>query len=436
MEKKFLLLLIIFFLGGGFLLVETAQADSGDNVSGWAWSANIGWISFNNTTGGGTTNYGVHIDPTTGNFSGWAWSENIGWISFNRGETGAPPNDDPCPDGSCIAYYDSGNNEVSGWARACGIPLGGSAIQCGGDGWDGWIKLRNTNYNYGIWIDTSSGPPYEFRDYAWGSDPDDYDEAVIGWDSFNCKEGGNCLSSDYKVTYTPSAPPNQDPEAETPSEAQSYVCRQSAGGPQSPMPSLIVKFQWSYNDDDGDPQDSYRLQIYDNSGYNPPAFYDTGRSTNLPLTEQEVASPILDFNTPYWWQVTVWDDKGGVSDPTDARRSFTTMESPPYPKFECIEAEGSGQQSCDSINPDVGEDITFVNLTDYCDTNCNYKWDFNNNKVWESSAQNPPPQPAPSSNYTVVLRAEDDDGYCVTEHPITVTAAGLPLPKWREIPPF
>ncbi len=77
----------------------TSQVKAGslDNLSGWAWSDNIGWISFNSTTDGSLVNYGVAINETnkttngTGDFSGYAWSDNIGWISFNRVDTGNPP---------------------------------------------------------------------------------------------------------------------------------------------------------------------------------------------------------------------------------------------------------------------------------------------------------------------------------------------------------
>lgn len=151
-------------------------AGTGDNVSGFAWSENIGWISFNSTdcdqAGGFYTgtpvgcpsaqvfDYGVNIDTATGNFSGYAWSENIGWISFNRktcnggidegkfcvinndcaggnqcrdnvpGAAGDPPSDPySLSSFDYIANYDSDTGEVTGWAKVLVL----------GD--DGWIKL-------------------------------------------------------------------------------------------------------------------------------------------------------------------------------------------------------------------------------------------------------------------------------------------------------
>ncbi|MBI5153289.1 MAG: hypothetical protein HZA36_02410 [Parcubacteria group bacterium] len=61
------------------------------NVSGNAWSENIGWISFKNPNAG--SSYGVNIHPLSGILSGYAWSEHIGWIDFNQAAG--------CPKGTC-----------------------------------------------------------------------------------------------------------------------------------------------------------------------------------------------------------------------------------------------------------------------------------------------------------------------------------------------
>jgi hypothetical protein len=86
--------------------------DGTGNLSGWAWSDAIGWISFNSTTGGGSVAYGVNID-STGDFSGWAWNDVVGWISFNCANIG----------GSCVAsdykvkttWSPSGGGEINNW---------------------------------------------------------------------------------------------------------------------------------------------------------------------------------------------------------------------------------------------------------------------------------------------------------------------------------
>ena len=112
-NKKFLILLIflgIVFLAGFFLLYnhnfQLVKAESGDNVFGWAWSDNIGWISFNSLdcdadndgfssgnlpgcppVGSIISHYGVFLDYNgTKIFDGYAWSSAIGAISFNEAD--------------------------------------------------------------------------------------------------------------------------------------------------------------------------------------------------------------------------------------------------------------------------------------------------------------------------------------------------------------
>src|SRR3989344_9052326 len=54
------------------------EAGLGENVSGYAWSDTIGWISFNDTTGGNPAEpYGVKINTTSGDITGIAWSSGV-----------------------------------------------------------------------------------------------------------------------------------------------------------------------------------------------------------------------------------------------------------------------------------------------------------------------------------------------------------------------
>jgi len=73
-----------------------ADEYNGDNVRGYAWSSNYGWISMSclNDSSCGVSNYGVKIcnagcaPSNKFNFFGYGWSSGAGWISFNS--TGAP----------------------------------------------------------------------------------------------------------------------------------------------------------------------------------------------------------------------------------------------------------------------------------------------------------------------------------------------------------
>lgn len=171
----------------------SAEAGSGDNVTGWVWSENAGWISLNSTTDGSSqSTYGVRVDVSqkatgqiiggTGDFSGYAWSENVGWISFNRADTGNPPSA-PFNGGSGpIAQVQWLTGDVTGWARV--LSMGGN--------WDGWIKLAkdptDSGASYGVNISND-----KFSGYAWGSEN-------VGWIEFEPTVNGQPYPSPQIVT--------------------------------------------------------------------------------------------------------------------------------------------------------------------------------------------------------------------------------------------
>ncbi len=183
---------VAYFLNPSFFAAPNVGAASTDNVSGWAWSENIGWISFNNTSDGSATAYGVKVDAITGDFSGTAWSSNIGWVSFNRSATNNPPSA-PFNGGSGpIADYNKNTGKVTGWARALvgcevtpGVPVTSCASSLAGSaagGWDGWIKLSGDSVpswaGKGVTISNNL-----FSGYGWG-------DMVIGWLDFAPTIGG------------------------------------------------------------------------------------------------------------------------------------------------------------------------------------------------------------------------------------------------------
>lgn len=165
LQMKISLIKIIFTLVL-FLSPFAVFAGAEHNMSGYAWSSNIGWISFNNTNGSGNVNYGVHKAPdgrlcgndTCSVPAGYAWSPNIGWIQFG-GLSGFPTGD-----GTQTINAKINGNNLQGWAKA---------LSADGNGWDGWISLSGSGY--GVNFDSSTG---RFSGYAWGSD-------VVGWVSFD-----------------------------------------------------------------------------------------------------------------------------------------------------------------------------------------------------------------------------------------------------------
>lgn len=164
-------LVAIFVLA--FLLSSRAPlALSQTPMSGWAWSDTVGWISLSGTN----PSYGLEEQPN-GDITGYAWSDNIGWIQFG-GLSGFPQGQ-----GTLSINARRVGNNLQGWARA--LAQGG--------GWDGWISLAGSGYDYGA--RTTSNPNYN-QHYAWGSD-------VMGWLSFNfgasCTQAFFCSDADTSV---------------------------------------------------------------------------------------------------------------------------------------------------------------------------------------------------------------------------------------------
>jgi hypothetical protein len=166
---RFILIAVVVL----FAPAAMAQTIPPVDLSGYAWSSNIGWISLNclNDSNCATSDYKVTVNADR-TVTGYAWSSNIGWIKFG-GLTGFPAGGGTA--GSNVTLTGSYPNlTFNGWARACAATAGGTcasmSTSSAAGGWDGWISMRGTNYavsaNMGVGMNSDS--------YAWGSD-------VVGW---------------------------------------------------------------------------------------------------------------------------------------------------------------------------------------------------------------------------------------------------------------
>src|SRR3990167_3395205 len=105
--KKLIVRLFIFtFISVSFFAIAGQARAASQNVIGWAWSSNIGWIKFDSNTSNP-----VKFDNVTRALSGYAWSDHIGWISFNSGDVAG------CPSSPCSPTVNA-SGEFIGWARA------------------------------------------------------------------------------------------------------------------------------------------------------------------------------------------------------------------------------------------------------------------------------------------------------------------------------
>lgn len=168
----------------GLSYTQYAKASGPNDVIGWLWSSNTGWVSMNclNTNSCAGVSYGV-TQSNSGDWTGYGWSNTLGWLKFN---TGCPTNY-----GQCNAKLTASG--LSGWARFC--QQTSNPTNCSGDlnnGWDGWVSLSYANdnnlgsiglqpgspgispNNYGPTQDPSTG---KIIGFAWGSD-------VVGWLNF------------------------------------------------------------------------------------------------------------------------------------------------------------------------------------------------------------------------------------------------------------
>lgn len=434
--------IIIFVFN--FKKPEKTEATVAENTSGWAWSENIGWISFNNTSGGGGVPYGVNIDPATGNVSGYAWAgggeeagsptATIGWIRFD-----APPDFDTgvyptcpistCPSGSPSHFsnLDFTTDKITGWARACAGTVNGDCnSSTRADGWDGWILLGpifNGGTDYGAWVDTALNPK-ELKGWAWGSD-------VVGWISLNCANQGVCGASNYKVVTSVSYPPKAI-NLSTDS-FDGTVCGVTSGAQ--------VRFRWTFSDL-GDTQSAYQVQANTDPTFVAPPTLDTGKV--MSASDNFLNSPpsysVLAWGTQYFWRVKVWDSSDAQSVWANGASFTTPVHSYPYPDFVPLPSK-----------PSAGEMVVFTdsskcynapgNVEYNCNTNAGnrYQWDFTDDATIDCDSNvNPLCRGNTTSTYssvgetTVRLKVTDGLGTCDKTKKLNVT---LPLPDWRPVAP-
>lgn len=416
-KKQFLIFVGCLLTIGVIFLVwcwpaAEVKAGIGQNVTGFAWSENIGWVSMNSLNcdangnglsdgspvgcppSGAISNYGVNID-SVGNFSGFAWSENIGWIQFDpAGPYPASPN--------YSAKMDTATGALSGWARALS----------NGDGWDGWIKLSNVSIN------TANGI---FSGFAWGSD-------VVGWLSF----GG----------------PNYDTRTNFSFNAIPVVSNLAVNQGNYCSYPLHPTLSWVFSDSDGgDYQDSYNVQIDDDSNVADNPLADSCLPTPGTCSAGHVAesyAPLISFayNSTYYWRVkaadnhTAWSAFSGVN-------SFTTpVHAFPNPDFVPVPAKvnkGEFVQFCATAQTGVCSTNVSLCYNAAGPISCSGKtfaWVFPAGTQFGTStsptSENPKVKFASSGVQTVSLTITDEAGACSISKTVNVTQA---LPKWQETPP-
>ncbi|MEA2113140.1 MAG: PKD domain-containing protein [Patescibacteria group bacterium] len=446
---------------GWFRADAPIQAGEEHNTSGFAWSnmerndigdehdPTIGWISFNSTncdsdgdgvtdmgnfaqcpTGLAISDYGVRIDPDTGDLSGHAYydaddpntvvHEGNGWISFNRSDTGNPP-EAPFKGGNDpIAKVDIETGELTGWMRvlACcdSVPCLSSdpCLNCGG--WDGWIRFCDDT------MDSCSGDNQiakidadgDWHGWAWSSE-------VVGWISFNSAEGGG---SAYKVTSVLNNPP-------TANFLSDILSADYCGGD---TPNNIF-LEWQFNDTDpSDNQTAYEVEV---TRINDSITRTTGKqsstvsSVSVFTINNFIGSQFIWYDPSelgYTWKVKVWDSKDAES-PWSSSNSFNTT------KHQHLSVDFSWPSQELRVEKDVQftDGSTCYDTDGVCD---NWSWTIPNANYIDgtlSSSQNPVVQFTATGQQEITLTITDSDGYiCSKSKTVEIQ---WKLPSWEEIAP-
>lgn len=244
------------------LALPGSVADGWIPLRGWAWSDTVGWLDFNYKSKGGycvnaagetnnqkcdndsvcpsgyTCGYWVAVNQDNGVLGGYAWSYNVGWVSFTR--TGFC-NDDyrrPCEGSSQCPIGEACNLTYSDPPEASGCPLGAWACYKADEqkfyGWGrvlslasaslatdaGWVKLNPAvaGVDYGLRVvgpvndsnndqlDDSNGLPIggapwgDIAGWAWNGASQNQG---LGWFSANCQNTDTCAASNYKLSGRP-----------------------------------------------------------------------------------------------------------------------------------------------------------------------------------------------------------------------------------------
>jgi len=206
----------------------------------------------------------------------------------------------------------------------------------------------------------------------------------------------------------------------------------------------IPTFYWTYSDPEGDPQAGYQIRIDNDSDFSSPEpdeFTDSKDSPSHSYTPLPTPwGNWMNWNTDYWWVVKVKDNQGNWSDWSDPTQFTTPLHAGPWPEFTPSPNRVSLNQVV--TFEDSSKCYTSPGNVEYnCrDLAVSYEWDFDYIEPTftipadSTTKGNATTAYSDLGNYKVKLRITDDIDTCYSEtENLTVT---LPLPEWREIPPF
>jgi len=296
--------IILIIVGVEFLFGYklTALAGEEDNLFGWAWNSQAGWISFNNCVYDGPCegyDYGVKLDEDDYTLSGYAWSDNVGWIKFdNTGLVGYSYPAGGFPTHG--AQIDPGSRTFSGWAKILSLDNGN----------DGWVKLAKDSYdgetsNYNV----SLGPDGKLQGWAWNN--------MLGWISFNSTDWTGNTIAYYVTGRAPLIPSNVTVTPDSLSGCDTLNIEW--------QPSSYAKTYWIYREET-------------------PSFIPTTSNLVASTTNINFIDRGLNLNTGYYYHIGASNFFGKVYTPTSSYGRTRAI---------CGVQVIAGQGSCLSGNPSI-----------------------------------------------------------------------------------
>lgn len=206
------LLLGVAIISLAFFYIIRDKADAFGPIdtatTGFAWSENFGWISFNSKdcdvdddgtyegaaesapagcpTSGAVAQYGVQVDSVTKEFSGYAWGEHIGWLYF-----GSDIADDTSPGVGYLASSSMPNAPLQ-WPK-----VGGSGQV------DGWFSALSLRADY--WDRLADLPVYSYYGGSLAYTNDGYLYALVGDNRTNFYRYSTTTNVWQGVTAAPAA---------------------------------------------------------------------------------------------------------------------------------------------------------------------------------------------------------------------------------------
>ena len=206
----------------------------------------------------------------------------------------------------------------------------------------------------------------------------------------------------------------------------------------------------NFDDEDvGDSQNSYQVQIDDDSDIAASPLIDSCVPSlgtcgdGYTAQSYTPASPSsFDYNTIYYWRIKAWDNRGGESEWVESQ--FTTIEhETPDIDFTWTPlrpSRGEFAQFCATVEAgvcvsDVSKCYNALGQQISCSGNI-FAWTFPPGTEFSTTttaASENPQVNFPASGWQVVsLRINDGVGNCIATKDVRVAA---PLPKWQETAP-